>query len=79
MVVEVFVSQGNAEDSLAEQRFEVMGNLGRIARVGDAFCQLRGQTELSIRLPQEQSPGIGGQPSTVEIGGNFLSAETGKR
>ena len=79
MVVEVFVAQGHAEDPLAKQRFEVMGDLGGVTGGGDAVRQVRGQTELAFRLPKEQGCGVESQPPAVESGGDLLSPKAGKR
>ncbi len=52
MIVEVFVTRGDAEDSLGKQRSQVVGDLGRITRIGDAARQARRQAQLTIRLPE---------------------------
>jgi hypothetical protein len=68
MVDQVLVSQRNANHALHHQRFDRVLHQGRIAVVREAGRQSPGQSDHPVRRPQQQRPGIRGDPPAVKRG-----------
>jgi len=67
VVVEVFVSHCDGEDPLCQQRPDIVGDLGRLARIADAIDDRVDEADAFIDFSQECGPGVGCQVSAVEI------------
>ncbi len=72
MVVEVFVTEGNAEDTLSWRRLLVMNDEERVARVGDAAIYGVDKADTIVHFPQQHCAGIGCQAAAVEISLDFF-------
>lgn len=66
VIVEIFVSQTQAEDALLEKLFERVLDAIGIAIIGKAACELRDEAELGFDFPQQQSAGIGSDLAAVK-------------
>jgi hypothetical protein len=78
VVVQIFVAQSDAVDSLGQHRLHVMDDLVRVPRVRDALRQRLGQANFAIHLTQQQPAGVRGQPAAIEVRRDFASGKTGK-
>src|SRR5437870_3467864 len=66
MVVEVLVTERDAEDALAEQRRHRVQQRVRIAAILEAVCEPRDQADRSVRGPEQQPAGMRGDLAAVE-------------
>jgi len=73
VIVQVFVAQRNAADTLGQHGLHVVDDLLRIARIDNATRQCRGQPDSPIDFAKQQPASIGRQPPAVEISGDFTS------
>jgi hypothetical protein len=62
-VVVVFVALGNGEQALPHQGQEIMFHLGGIPRVMEAAGGVFGDAVALVQLPEQQAPGIRGDPA----------------
>ena len=69
VVIEVFVSQGNAGDALRHQRAHRMLRQTGIAVVREACGDPVEEPGGAVRLPEQQRPGVRRDRSAVERGG----------
>ncbi len=75
MVIEVAVAQAQGQDALFEEFGEgVLNQLG-IAVIGKAGGELVDEVKLGFDFAEEQSAGIGGDGSAVEVGDDVPPAE----
>ena len=79
MIVEIFVSAGDAENALGEQSTLRMQNEIGIAWIGNDAIEGVDQTELPIGLPQQQGSCIRSDDAAAEIGNEIPGIATGKR
>jgi hypothetical protein len=75
MIVEVFIAQGDAQDTLGQHGSLGMDGIKGVAWVRDAAIDRIDQTEPLVYLSQQQCPGIRGEAATLEVGLNLLSSE----
>ena len=72
MVVEVFIAQGNAEDTLSQHRLLVMNYEERMARVGNTAIYGVDKADTIVHFPQQHCAGIGCEAAAVEISLDFF-------
>jgi hypothetical protein len=75
VIVEVFVTEAEAEDALLEQGDQRMFDEVGIAMVGEAGGERVEQAELGIEFAEQEGPGIGGDTTAVEVGEDITGAE----
>jgi hypothetical protein len=73
VVVEVFVAEGQSHDPLEEEFLDGEFELLFIAMIGEAVGELLDDAELLFDLAEEESPGVGGDGSAVEVGDDYAS------
>src|SRR5665213_867278 len=78
MVVEILVAQRDGEDPLSEHGLLVMHDDRQPAWVGDDAIEGVEEPEPLAELAKEQSTGVGGEPSAVEVGDDGLGSDPGK-
>ena len=74
-VVGVLVAAGNREDPRPQDVGQIMGNPGRVARVGDDGGQLVGNPEAPFSQSEQHHATIRADPPAIESGGHFLAAD----
>ena len=67
MVVEVLVAQGEGHDPLGDHGLLVMDDEDGVAGVWDDLADGIEQADPLSDLPQQEGPGIRGQPAAQEI------------
>jgi hypothetical protein len=78
VIVEIFVSQGQAIDALSDELLKgVFDELG-IAMVGETTGKLADDAGEFFDLPQQQGAAVGGDAATVKVGAHLTRAEAGK-
>ena len=75
MIIEVFIPQGQAENTLPQQLFEAMLDAARIASIHEAIGETAKDAKLLIELLKHQHTGIAAQMSAVEISGQNLTSK----
>jgi hypothetical protein len=76
-----YPADGGGVNSIApavQQGAQGVRDLGWVARVGHAIRQSPGEPDPAIDLPEQQGPGIGGEPAAIEIRHDLQSLEPGK-
>src|ERR1700737_1916332 len=71
MIVEVFVSQRQTIDPLCQHLLQPMLNAFRIPSVLKTSHQPSQQSNLAVRLAQQEPPTIGGQTLVLKLGNYF--------
>ena len=71
VIVEVFIAQGQAVDSLREHLQDRMIDHVLIPAVEEALCQARQQVEALVGLAQQERAAVGTDRSAVETGHDF--------
>ena len=66
VVVEILITERNADNPLHHQRLERMLGVGGIAAVLEAGRQATGQPQHPIRGPQQQGTSVAGDGATIE-------------
>jgi hypothetical protein len=79
VVVEVLITQRNADNPLHHQRLHRMLDIGRIAAVLETDRQAMGQAQHPIRRSQQQRTGVTGDGATVKRRNNRASFSRCKR
>ena len=77
MIVEVFVSQGEAEDALGQQGALGMQDQGGGTWIGEALVDLVNEPKATVDFPQQQASAVAGEFAAVEVGLNFAARKTG--
>ena len=72
MVVEIFITAGDPDDSLGQHRLLPMKGQGRMTGIGNDVGHGLGQTDPPVHLPKQQRPGVAGDLPAVKISLNFL-------
>ena len=72
MIVEVFVAESNAEDTLSRHRLLVMNDEERVARVGDTAIYGIDKADTIVNFPQQHCAGVGCKAAAVKISLDFL-------
>ena len=75
VVVEVFISQRQTEDALAQQGLQPVFDKTRIAPIGEAGGEPPDQAQAVIELPEQQGPGVGGDRAAVERSRHLLALD----
>jgi hypothetical protein len=75
MIVEVFVTEGDAENPLGEHGVLVMFDFGWITRIWDGVAQGLDQSRAFFDFPKQQNAGVGSDTSTFKIGKDLLGSE----
>ena len=70
MVVEILITERNADNPLHHQRLNRMFGVGWIAAVLEAGGQTPGQAQHPVSGPQQQRTGVTGDGATIEGGNN---------
>src|SRR3954469_1326658 len=78
VVVEVLITQRNANNPLHHQRLDGMLGVGRIAAVLEAGRQTPGQAQHPVRRPQQQRTSIAGDGAAIKGGNNRTPVSTCK-
>ena len=78
MVVEILVAEGDGDDPLSEHGFLVMDDDRQPAWVGHDAIESVEESELVADFAEEQSTGVGGEPSAGEVSHNGLGSDAGK-
>src|SRR4051812_12631077 len=78
VVVEVLITQRNADNPLHHQRLDGMLGVGRIAAVLEAGRQTSGQAQHPVRRPQQQYTSIAGDGAAIKGGNNRTPVSTCK-
>ena len=78
VIVEVFVSGGEAEEAVGQERALRVDDEQGMTRVGDGFVESVEQADLFVGFPQEQQAGIGGEVPGGELGDEFAALDAGK-
>jgi hypothetical protein len=78
MIVEVFVTEGDAENPLGEHGVLVMFDFGGITRIWNGVAQGSDQSCAVFDFPKQQDAGVGSDTSTFKIGKDLLGSEFGK-
>ena len=78
MVVQVFIAQRDAVDSLAEHRQLLVHDQVLVTGIGNDNIQLRRQTQPPVGLPQQQCPRVTGQAPAVKSSLYASSSMTGE-
>ena len=78
MVVEILVAQGDGHDPLGDHGLLVMDDEDRVAGVGDGRVEGLEEAGRLADLPEQEGPGVGGEPAAQEVGDDRLGAEAGK-
>ena len=68
LIVEIFVSQRQADDALSEHRPLRMLDQIRVAGVGDGLVDRIDQPDVTIRFTHQQRPGVTSEPAASKIG-----------
>ena len=68
MIVEILISQRQAEDALSHQRVDLMLDIAWVAPIDEAVGEATHQPKVSVNLAQQQRPCIGGNVPTIETG-----------
>jgi len=71
-VVVVLVTQGDGEQTLANQGKEIVPNLAGIPRVMQTGSRRLGDPVALVHLPEQQAAGVRGDPAPGKIGHDFL-------
>src|SRR3954453_8610586 len=79
VVVEVLITQRNANNPLHHQRLDGMLGVGRIAAVLEAGRQAPGQAQHPVRRPQQQCAGVGGDGAAIKGRNNRATFSRCKR
>ncbi|EQB14563.1 hypothetical protein L284_12810 [Novosphingobium lindaniclasticum LE124] len=74
-VVGVLVAAGNRQNPCPQDIIRFMDHTTGIARIGNASGKLPADIQLAFGLGQQQNPTVRSQPSPVEGGCDFLSAD----
>lgn len=67
MVVEVFVAQSNAKNTLSQHRLLVMDYKERVARIGNATMYGIDKADTLVNFSKQHRTGVGGKAAAVEI------------
>ena len=73
-IVAVFVTRGDHQHAEADDLVELVGNLLRHTRVGDAARHASGDAKPLFDLPQCQKTAVGGQQATVKTSNDRLAS-----
>jgi hypothetical protein len=79
MVVEILITERNADNPLHHQRLDRMLGIGGIAAVPKAGRQAAGQPQHPVRRPQQQRTGVAGNGAAVKGCNDRASLSTCKR
>ena len=74
-IVSVLVAAGDGEHAGAQDVGDAVGHKIRIARVGDQRGELVGDPQTPLGGGQQHHAAIGGEPSAIERGGDFLALD----
>ena len=75
VIVEVLVTEAQAEDALLEQGDQRMFDKVGIAMVGEAGDERVEQAEPGIDFAEQEGSGVGGDTTAVEVGEDITGAE----
>ncbi len=67
-VVPVLIGAGDLVDPLGDEILGAMGNIGRMAIIGQGPSHALGQTDLAVHTAQQQGAEVGRHGATVEVG-----------
>src|SRR5712691_3307430 len=70
-IVDVFIARGDLIQPLADEGVQLVGDVARIARVGDPFDHIGAEAQVLVELPDEQQAGIRGERATGKIDDKF--------
>ena len=68
VIINVFVTQGQSVNALRQHLLDGMLDPDLVAPIVKALRQSLGQPKIGVHLAQEQSPGVGGERASGEIG-----------
>ena len=71
MIIDVFVAEREAKQTLDEEAPQGMLAATGIAVISEAGCQMPGQADVPGDGPQQQGPAIGGHPAAVKAARTF--------
>jgi len=71
MIIEIFITEGQAVDPLCYQLLNGVLNEIRIPVVPEAGCKLAHDPDTLLDLAQQQAATLGGDGSAVELGPNL--------
>ena len=74
LIVDIFVSEGDGEDSLGDHVCLLMGDEQGVSWIIDDLIDAGDESDWVLAPLQEDGAGVGGEPSAVEMDVDFLGA-----
>ena len=72
MIVDIFIGEGDGEESLGEEVLLLMVDVSWVAGIADDLIDSLGELDFLVDLLEEDDSRVGGKPSSVEVDVDFF-------